>query len=328
MNYATKVEIPESKVKFGYKDELMLLGSCFADEIGKKMVEYRFRACVNPFGELYNPLSVAAACRRLMSPVPFAIEDLVFYNGLYHSFMHHGRFSNVSQEACLSMINDSLADSAKRFPNLEFLMITFGTAYIYRLKKNGQVVANCHKLPASDFSRNILTVNEIVEVYEDLLNEIRRVNRSMKIVFTVSPIRHLSDGAHGNLVSKSTLILAVQALVEKYPSQVFYFPAYELMMDELRDYRFYAADMLHPSPVAVEYIWDRFCETYLSASDKSILKEVLDINKALNHNSLNGNTDVYKQFLMQTMLKIKRLREKNPYICFPEEEKRITNSML
>jgi len=305
----------------------MFLGSCFAGNIGAKMTEYRFNVSVNPFGALYNPFSLAAGFRRLLEPTPFNAEDLFHHNGLYHSFMHHGDFSDVSEAGCVSKINESLSSAAKRLRNASYLVVTFGTSYVYCLKSSGQVVANCHKLPAAQFSHELLTVDMIVEEWSDLLKRIKRENPLLKVIFTVSPIRHWKDGAHFNQISKATLLLAEHALVEQNPDYISYFPAYELMLDELRDYRFYAEDMLHPSTVAVDYIWERFYNTYMNAETKKILNEVGVINKALNHRPLNPSVDTYKVFLMQTLLKIQSLQSKCPYICLSIEEYKLKSKL-
>ena len=344
IDYCTYIDIPKSKPDITYKDRLMFIGSCFADNIGVKMSEYKFCVDVNPFGVLYNPLSVASACERLLKPDLFVESDLFFYNGMYHSFMHHGKFSDVSAINCLTKINKSLKSAAENFRSISDLVITFGTACVfYHLNEGGKaisgaevvcsaghirkVVANCHKLPAAQFERELLTVDRIVAEWSALLENIWSVNPSLKVIFTVSPIRHWKDGAHFNQISKATLLLAEQQLVDKYPDRISYFPAYELMMDELRDYRFYADDMLHPSKVAIEYIWERFCDTYIDKETKDVLKEVESANRALNHRPLNPSTDSYKQFLMQTLLKIKQLQDKYPYICLSEEEKEIASKL-
>ncbi len=327
INYCTCVDIPRSPFDVIYKDRLMFLGSCFADNIGMKMKEHRFNTSVNPFGVLYNPLSVALGCECLLKPVPFAEDDLFYYDGVYHSFMHHGKFSDVSMENGLVGINEALSAAASFFRDLSYLVITFGTAYVYRLKSDGQVVANCHKLPAAQFERELLTVDQIVDKWSVLLENIWSENPLLKVIFTVSPIRHWKDGAHFNQISKAMLLLAEQALAEKYPDRISYFPAYELMMDELRDYRFYADDMFHPSDMAVDYIWKRFCDVYMETDIKDVLKEVENVNRALSHRPLNPSASAYKQFLMQTLLKIRRLQSENPYICLSKEEKEIANKL-
>ena len=340
IDYCTYLDIPKSVFDITYKDRLMFIGSCFADSIGEKIQEHKFNVDVNPFGVLYNPFSVASACKYLLKQNNFVEEDLFYYNGMYHSFMHHGKFSDATVDGCLSKINGSLKCAAENFRKISYLVITFGTAYIYRLKNNekacpnetsypaghiGQVVANCHKLPAAQFNRELLTVDMIVNEWSALIENILLVNPLLKLIFTVSPIRHLKDGAHLNQISKATLLLAEQQLVDKYPDRISYFPAYELMMDELRDYRFYADDMLHPSKVAIDYIWERFCDTYMDSEEKSVIKELEGINRALNHRPLNPSSDANKHFLMQTMLKIKLIQEKYPYLCLSEEEKELAS---
>jgi hypothetical protein len=327
ISYCTYIKIPESPFKIAYGDSILFIGSCFAGNMGDKMSEYRFNVDVNPFGVLYNPLSVSSACRLLLNPKPFTEDDLFFYDGMYHSFAHHGRFSDVSAGKCLSGINESLSRAAAYLRKTSRLIVTFGTAYVYRQKSGGAVVANCHKLPESDFIRERLSVDEVTNEWSVLLNELWRGNPSLKVIFTVSPVRHWKDGAHLNQISKSTLLLAEQALAEQYPGQVLYFPAYELMMDELRDYRFYAEDMIHPSSQAIRYIWERFCDTCMDGETLSYMKEIDEINKRLNHKSLTGNKKAYKQFLMQTLLKIRQLRNKNPYICISKEENEVKDRL-
>jgi hypothetical protein len=256
----------------------------------------------------------------MLNPKPFTEDDLFFHNGMYHSFAHHGRFSDASVYKCLSELNESLNRAAAQIRNISCLVVTFGTAYVYRHKSDGVAVANCHKLPESDFIRERLSTDDITNEWFALLNELWHENPSLKVIFTVSPVRHWKDGAHLNQISKSTLLLAEQALADRYPEQVLYFPAYELMMDELRDYRFYAEDMIHPSSQAIHYIWERFCDTCMNRETLSFMKEVEEINKRLNHRPLTNDNESYKQFLTQTLLRIRQLRNKNPYICISKEE--------
>ena len=323
IDYCTFIDIPKSHLNIKYNDRLMFIGSCFADNIGGKMTDCRFNAVVNPFGVLYNPESVSSGCRRLLRPETFSEGDLFLYDGMYHSFMHHGKFSGTTVEKSLDKINESLTFAAGHFRETGYLIITFGTAYVFRYKDSGRVVANCHKLPAAHFERELLTVNQIIDEWSALLEEIWAEKPSLKVVFTVSPIRHMKDGAHFNQISKSTLLLAQQSLADKYPERISYFPAYELMMDELRDYRFYANDMIHPSEIAIDYIWEHFCDTYMDSSTKDTMKEVENIRRALKHRPLNPSTDAYKHFLIQTMQKIKLFQDKYPYICLLEAETEI-----
>ena len=327
INYCTHVEIPGSAFEISYADRLMFLGSCFAEQIGTKMKEHGWNACINPYGVLYNPLSVIAGCKRLLQPEPFTESDLFEYNGMFHSFMHHGRFSGQLAVSVLKEMNDALTAASDGFRSISYLFVTWGTAFVYRLKSDGRVVANCHKLPADRFERALLTVDGIVDEWSALLNGLYAVNPSVKVIFTVSPIRHWKDGAHGNQLSKSTLLLAEQALVDKYAGRIFYFPAYELMMDELRDYRFYADDMLHPSKVAVDYLWERFCDVSMDANTKNDLKEIASIRRDIAHRPFHPATGQYKKFLLQTFNKIIRLQSKNPYICISNEEREVAGRL-
>ncbi|MDR3267329.1 MAG: GSCFA domain-containing protein, partial [Tannerella sp.] len=265
--------------------------------------------------------------RRMLNPVRFGKKDLFFHNGLYSSFFHHSSFSKPDPEDCLKNINDVLEISAKNFKDLSCFIITFGSSYRYYFKENGEIVANCHKRPETDFLRERASVEKITEEWAELIPDLLKVNPALKIIFTVSPIRHFRDGAHNNQISKATLLLSVQCLMERYPENVSYFPAYEIMMDELRDYRFYAEDMIHPSPLAINHIWERFCETYMTGATRNLVNDISGLNKSLNHRLLNNDNEGYKIFLKQTLLKIERLKEKNPYICLTKDEIEIKNKI-
>ncbi|MDR1499396.1 MAG: GSCFA domain-containing protein [Tannerellaceae bacterium] len=313
MEWNTPVSIPEAAFSFSCRDAIMLLGSCFAEEIGERLGEDKFAVDINPFGTLYNPASIALSVRRLLNPKPFVVSDLFEYEGVYHSFVHHGRFSSVLKDETLDNINRQLRLSSCNLGNASVLIITFGTAYVYRLKADMRVVANCHKLPAYMFERERLPVDAITNDWDALLRSLWRVNPDLKVLFTVSPIRHRKDGAHHNQLSKATLLLAVDALQMRYPERIAYFPAYEIMMDELRDYRFYASDMIHPSSLAVEYICERFYRSFLSFESQTIIGQWQAIRKAIEHKPLQPASQSYRQFLLQTLLKAENLYGKFPY---------------
>ena len=260
------------------KSKVLLLGSCFADEMVTRMQARGLQVISNPFGTLYNPMSIATCINRLTSDIPFTQADLVFHDGLWHSMLHHGRFSHPSAEDTLAAINASYQQGRSALAEADVVIITFGSAWIY--EQNGQVVSNCHKLPATAFQRRRVDVEEIKAVWSELLQE--GVLREKTVLFTVSPIRHKADGLHENQLSKATLLLAVEALGRPY------FPAYELMMDELRDYRFYDRDMCHPTEQAVDYIWERMEESYFSEADRKEMRTNLSAYKALNHRPLHG----------------------------------------
>ncbi|MDR1555679.1 MAG: GSCFA domain-containing protein [Tannerellaceae bacterium] len=321
MEFKTSVSIPEAGFRFSYHDSMMLMGSCFAETIGSKLSGHKFRVDVNPFGTLYNPVSIALSLRKLMHPEPFTASDLFEYEGLYHSFAHHSRFSSPSAAEALGRMNEQLALSAGHQRKATRLILTFGTAYVYRLKSNGQPVSNCHKLPEKMFEREMLSVDALAEEWRELLLSLWEENPALRVLFTLSPIRHWKDGAHANQLSKARLLLAIHELQSLFPERVAYFPAYEIMMDELRDYRFYADDMLHPSSLAIDYIWERFCRHCLTSESQSLLNEWAHIRKAIRHQAFHPGSESHRQFILQTLLKAERLSEKFPFFDLSEEIK-------
>ena len=320
MNFSTPVELPSDLPRFTQADELLLMGSCFATNIGALLADARFRPDVNPFGVLYNPLSVSTALRELVTGRLYKEEDLFFFRECWHSPMQHGDFSSPFAEEVLQRINIRLQTAHERIHHLNCLMLTFGTAWVYEQKSTGHVVANCHKQPESVFTRRRLSVQEIVSDYTSLFSGLIARNPKLKVILTVSPIRHVRDGMHANQLSKATLLLAIDQLPSSFPGHVFYFPAYELLLDELRDYRFYADDMVHPSPLAVRYVWEKFVQTCLSEDALEIMQESENINKALSHKPFHPESDEYKRFLGQIVLKIDRLNKKYPYLDFKKEK--------
>lgn len=244
---------------------VFLIGSCFSDEIATRMRDWGMSVTANPFGTMYNPLSIAGCITRLQDERPFTEADLVERDGLYHSFMHHGAFSRRTKEEALAAMNEALQAGREAYRQADVLIITFGTAFVY--ERNGKVVANCHKFPAGEFTRRRLATEEVVNA---LLPIVRAAHSNGKtVLLTLSPIRHKGDGLAANSLSKATLRVAIDELCS---GQVIYFPSYEIFMDELRDYRWYAADMLHPAPQAVDYVWERFQDTFFSPSGRDLLR--------------------------------------------------------
>lgn len=270
MKLQTTVDIKPSEWKIGYGDKILMLGSCFSDEIGRQMEERKMAVTCNPFGTLYNPLSIANAIHYQL-PITNHPLLLVEHDGLWHSMAHHGSFSRATREETEKAVKDSVEAMQRALDEATVVIVTFGTAWVYELRGDGLpvtgygvsglgVVGNCHKMPEKWFRRRRLTVEEIFEAWQPILAQYP----DKRWLFTVSPIRHVRDGLHENQLSKATLLMAVERLVESQKSKVesSYFPSYEIMLDELRDYRFYADDLVHPSGMAVEYIWERFCETF------------------------------------------------------------------
>jgi len=320
MHLFTSVEISKITPQLSYNDALLLMGSCFATEMGTRLQEAKLRCKVNPFGVLYNPMSIASSLRMLLENKFPTGEDFISHEGLIHSLSFHGDFSAATESELLANIHQSLDDCRDMLQHISCLFLTFGSAYVYEWKETGQVVANCHKLPEKLFNRRRLSVSEIVEEYQSLLSAIWQVNPGCLVLFTVSPIRHIRDGLHENQLSKSTLLLAIDALSQHHPDKVLYFPAYELLMDELRDYRFYADDLVHPSSMAVEYVWQRFTETCFTKESLVAMQSVKEIKKMVEHRPLHPESDEYARFLHQIVLKIETLSEKYPYFDFEKEK--------
>lgn len=324
MNLQTPVIFPKASFDITHRSTMLLFGSCFSENIGLKLKENKFSVNVNPFGVLYNPFSISRAITRLLDKKEFASEDFVHHNDMYHSFMHHGSFSNSTLTDALTQINTEFSLAATQLEVADFLLITFGTSYVFRWKETGEIVGNCHKIPANQFVRERLTVDEITLTWSKLIKKLLVSNPNLKILFTVSPIRHFKDGAHNNQLSKSILHLSIDNLMQQFPATAFYFPAYEIMMDELRDYRFYTDDMLHPSQVAQNYIWKRFGESYFSKETQSIIVEWQRIHQSLSHRPNNIYSDTYQKFVHRTIEDIEAFQEKYPFISCLNEKKNLT----
>ncbi|GAO28017.1 GSCFA domain-containing protein [Geofilum rubicundum] len=303
---------------------MLFIGSCFAGNIGQKMADARFFTMVNPYGVLYNPLSVAGAIEAIMENRMVTADDLVERDGLWHSFMHHGRFSHPDLTTAVTRINQSTEEAHRFLQQAEYVMVTFGTAYVYEHKLEQRVVANCHKFPDFDFNRYLLEPEEIIEVWKDLIVRLRVFNPAIKIFFTVSPVRHWKDGAHGNQVSKSVLFLAVDKLVHLF-EKVSYFPAYEIVMDELRDYRFFDAAMMHPNEVAVDYVWQRFSQSRLSPEAQNYLQEVSKIVRARLHRPSGYPTASYQGFVQKTLEHLFELSRRYPAARLEDDKKWFQN---
>lgn len=249
----TPVSVPPLGVRLDFDSGVVSLGSCFADEVGRRLLDGGFRVELNPFGTLYNPASIALALDRIIDESEITTDDLVEHEGLWHSWHHHGSFSNPAKEATLATCNARIHQAHRALREACLLMITFGTAWVF--EHNGQVVANCHKLPPKEFVRRRMEVEEIVNLWRPLQEKLAAFNPQLATLYAVSPIRHLADGAHGNQLSKSTLLLAVEQLIQHGGC---YFPSYEIVLDELRDYRFFDEKMTHPTSLAVDIVWERF----------------------------------------------------------------------
>ena len=280
----TAVSFPHSRVSISLSDTITVLGSCFADNVGERMSHHGFNVCVNPFGTLYNPVSVANAAARLSSGIPFTEKDCVEMgagSGLICSFSHHTSFARLTAGQFLSDANASLEAARRHWEKTDKVIVTLGTSFCWRNVETGEIVANCLKRPASEFSRERLSSGIVASILGGMV----RRNPDKQFIFTVSPIRHLSDGAHANQLSKSTLLLALDSFSDC--PDVDYFPAYELILDELRDYRFYAEDMCHPSSQAIDYVWERFCEFAVPEDEQETLRKNIKAWRHSQHRPLH-----------------------------------------
>ena len=318
MNFRTQVELPEKQTEIRHSDQLMFFGSCFAENIAHLLEEHKFRCDVNPFGVLYNPLSINRALLRILEGKCYTEDELFSSHGLWHSWMHHSDFSASSVEECLDRINARMAKASDGLKTADWLVMTWGTAYVYIHEESGEVVGNCHKMPDKTFRRLRLNVEAFVEECRSVLEKCRKVNPKLKVLLTVSPIRHAKDGMHANQLSKATLLLAAEELCRTCP-ECFYFPSYEIVMDELRDYRFYADDMVHPSRMAVEYIWECFGKCYFSKETQAVMKAWDEVKKALEHKPFHPGSEAYRRFLSQIVIKMMEQKEKFPYLEVQKE---------
>jgi hypothetical protein len=324
--FRTKIDIPGSKFKLSHSIKSVLIGSCFADNIGSRLKTCKFPVEHNPFGVLYNPVSIKTSLEILMDKKMFTESDLFFYNDQWISFNHYSAFSHPDKIECLRQINERIKNAAEFLKNSSSLFITFGTAWVYQFRETGKIVANCHKLPANKFKRFLLDLKDIVNGYSEFYKKLKEFNPEIKIIFTVSPIRHWKDGAEMNQVSKSALILAIYELRKKFP-EMHYFPGYEILMDELRDYRFYSNDMLHLSDVAIEYIWNKFVSTYVDEKSRVIINEIEKLNKAINHRPFNINSKSYQEFVKTNLKYIDTLEKKYALLDFNKERDFFTSKL-
>jgi hypothetical protein len=316
MKLLTEVAIPDYPFHIDHHSPILMMGSCFTENIGWLLGKYLFPVCINPFGTTYNPLSVKKGLEALLRKEMYTDVDLDHFNDLWFSFDHYTGFSSPQKEEALEKINFSFKRAKTMLLEASFLILTWGTAWVYSYNATGMVVSNCHKIPSSRFTRFRLTAAEIVEAYESIIQVLFDFNQNLKILLTVSPVRHWKDGAHGNQLSKATLLLAQEELGKLYPDQFFYFPSYEIVMDELRDYRFYDRDMIHITDQASQYIWEKFNEALLSKDAQSIIRELIPLLKIMDHRPLIQKGDTYEELVVQRDKKLNELKERYPLLAW------------
>ena len=296
-----------------YASNILLIGSCFVENIGNKLEYFKFQNLLNPFGILFHPKAIEVLIADSVGKKKYSEKDIFFYNEQWHSFDAHSKLSNPSKEILLLELNSQLGLTNQKIQKASHVIITLGTAWVYRFVESQNIVANCHKVPQKQFSKELLSVEEIVQSFENMVRLIKKVNPDVAIIFTVSPVRHLKDGFIENTQSKSHLITAIHSILTDH---IHYFPSYEIMMDELRDYRFYAEDMMHPNHLAIEYIWNKFKEVWISEDSNKIMDEVDVIQKSLQHKPFNPNSESHQKFLQNLEISKQQLELKLPFIKF------------
>ncbi|MCX6222005.1 MAG: GSCFA domain-containing protein [Bacteroidia bacterium] len=305
INFRTEVSLPKVKKQLSYRKNALMIGSCFTENIGNYLKDHYFPVLTNPCGILYNPASMASCIDLLVRETQIADADLFYANGLWNNFNFHSRYSHPNQQAALKGMNESLANASRQLRSASHLFLTFGTSWIYREKKHNTIVGNCHKLPASRFSRERLAVEDMTNLWIEKLNQLFAFQPDLCVVLTVSPIRHFRDGSFENQVSKSGLFLLIDLLLSHFGTErILYFPSYEIIMDELRDYRFYAADMLHLSEVATAFVQDKFNEIFLDNESREISFTVDKIVKSLAHKPFHGENSSYQDLLSKLELEV------------------------
>lgn len=319
MNFTTKVPIAKYQNSIDYNSKIISLGSCFAENMGEKFNYFKFRNSVNPFGIIFNPISIENLINRAVNKIEFTENDIFFHNDLWHCYEVHSLLSDTSSELILQKLNRVLHLFRTQIIEASHFIITYGTSWVYRLRQAQPnsigIVANCHKVPQNQFDKEILSVETIEKSIQNTIHLIQKINPNCNFIFTISPVRHIKDGFVENQRSKAHLITAIQNLQLSSLNSI-YFPSYEIMMDELRDYRFYADDMLHPSQSAIDYIWIKFFENYVSETQFGLMNQVCEIQRALKHRPFNPNSESHQRFLANLEAKINQLQQQLPFLHF------------
>ena len=326
MKFRTEIQINKSDYPIEHQNSIATIGSCFAENIAEYLTRFRFRILNNPFGILYNPVSIYNALSLINSERKFTKNDLIQHDDLWHSWYHHGSFSHPIVDQCVLGINEQLKKAKSFLRNCNFLIITYGTAYVFEYIKSGMIVSNCHKIPSNHFTRYRMTIQDIEQKISDTIKLAKAISPSTRIIFSVSPIRYLKDSMVENQLSKASLLLALHNTIRDNKS-CFYFPSYEIMMDDLRDYRFYEPNLTHPNKMAIAYIWNKFSDTWLSEDCKLTIKDIDRLNQARLHRPLFPGSGKEQVFSQNQLIIIDELKKKYPYIDFSKDTKYFNTSL-
>lgn len=322
MKFKLTLEATKSNLQISYQDKLMLIGSCFTENIGAKMQKHLFSVKENPHGILFNPVSVVNAISDYIQCKQYTEADLFEFNELYNSWHHHTRYSDISSDAALNKINRSIIEAHHFLKDANQLVITLGSAWLYCLtdnapSQNGLVVANNHKAPSNWFKKRLMLPNELTDLLQSMVHQLQSFNSALQIIFTVSPVRHLREGLVENNRSKAVLIHAVHETIANTKG-TYYFPSYEYVIDDLRDYRFYAEDLVHPNFAATQYVWEKWVESYYNEQTQKIMKEVAELQLAIQHKPFNKESKGHQQFLQNCLQKSEALAKQYPFLQLQE----------
>jgi hypothetical protein len=305
MLFRTELNLNKSPISFNHKNNILLIGSCFSHNIGKKLVERKFNALVNPFGTIYNSFSIKNIIQATMAKKEFTSNELDVYQNIFSHPDFHSQFNSIKPESVVDNINEKIGFFSEQLPSIDVTFITIGTSWVYYNNEKNKIVSNCHKQPQSLFTKKLTTLEENINVLIEIIELLRSQNAQNKIIFTLSPVRHIKDGILENHISKSILAQAIYHVCQNYDG--LYFPAFEIMMDDLRDYRFYKEDLIHPSDQAIEYIWEKFVNHYFEEDTKFIVSKIEKINAFLKHRPLieDGTYSTHKEKNMELMNDLK-----------------------
>lgn len=316
MEFRTTFSISPQEPQIDYSSQILLLGSCFVENMGEKLNYFQISNMRNPFGILYHPAAIEIFLKKVAGSESYSDADVFYHNERWHCFDAHSSLSNVNREQLVNDLNQQLATTKDYLQKATHMVITLGTSWGYKLIETGSYVANCHKLPQRRFEKQIMGVEEIVNCLQSVLKGVKVLNPNLIFIFTISPVRHLKDGVMENQLSKAHLITAVHQLLKEDPAQQHYFPSYELMMDDLRDYRFYTEDMIHPNSFAIAYIWEKFSECFISSKAGPVMEEVKAIRQGLAHRPFNVESKAHKTFLKNLERRVENLRLQYPRMEF------------
>jgi hypothetical protein len=318
MKLMLDIDISTPKETIDYRHNILVVGSCFTEHIGNSLKDLKFSVLQNPNGILFDPLSVTASLVSYMQSKQYTESDLIYLNELWQSWQHHSRFSGTNKDDVLQTINKSQQEATSFLKNADWLIITLGTAFSYRLTENGSGVANCHRAPAQNFRKHLMTVEEINTALDNCLHQLFRFNSKLRVLFTVSPVRHIRDGVIDNNRSKARLIEVVHHLVNKF-DKLYYFPAYELVIDVLRDYRFFDIDLVHPNYQATQFVLKHFMETFVNEGSRALATEIQKLAIAYKHKAFNPSTEAHQKFIRSNLEKSLELSKTYPFLDFQKE---------